>query len=157
MVVARERMKGFFPIIDSALGYFKFQRARHLLESGYGDLDICIDFIANADLINRYNPKHKKDWMNWVDSFVALYKLEKVPREKVQEGIVNAISPFTQVVMIEMLWEFGEGTDRQYWLKDLLRALWQHPRTEDKDRHELMTHLHFSNLPREIKNMFEEK
>lgn len=106
-------------------------RARQLLLTRPGDIGISIEFLKTSSPAHRYEPREKKYWEKLADSFLVSYKLQKdVVREQIQQKLYS-LSSYQQAVLVEVLWEYSQGTDRNWWLVDLITKFWQHNKTNE--------------------------
>ena len=85
--------------------------------------------------------------------FLVNYKFQnEETRQKIRERIKQELPARNHALLVEMLWEFSEGTDRNRWLHTLLQELW-HYNSQDEDRRKefLFSVVHLEGIPKEVR------
>lgn len=139
--------------LENAAQSWNRYRAKQRFLADRNDLEAGLDFVKTAVLSDRYMPKELPDWKLWVENFILNYKLQNdQTREQIQERLKQEFSGRCHAVMVEMLWKFGEGTDRDRWLNNLLQSLWHYDRQDFGRRKEFLFYLTNSTvIPRKVK------
>lgn len=134
MPVGKETTNHLPVWLETAVENWNRYRAKQRFLAEPNDLDAGFAFLKTALWSDRYMPQELPAWKLWVDGFIVNYKLQNEgPRQEIQERIKQELPARNHAILVEMLWEFSEGTDRNRWLNNLLQELW-HYNSQDEDR-----------------------
>ncbi len=153
MPVGKEKTNHLPVWLENAAESWHRYRAKQRFLADPNNLEAGFGFLKTALWSDRYMPQELPAWKKWVDGFIVNYKLQnEETRQKVQERLKQELSARQHAVMVEMLWQFSEGTDRNRWLNNLLLSFWRHDSQEGDRRNEFLFYLVNSGvIPTEVK------
>ncbi|MEK7119575.1 MAG: hypothetical protein AAB457_03970 [Patescibacteria group bacterium] len=139
--------------LENAVESWNRYRAKQRFLADPNDVDAGFAFLKTTLWSDRYMPQELPVWKLWVDGFIVNYKLQnEETRQKIRERIKQELPARNHALLVEMLWEFSEGTDRNRWLHTLLQELW-HYNSQDEDRRKefLFSVVHLEGIPKEVR------
>lgn len=139
--------------LEKAVESWHRHRAKQRFLADPNDLEAGFGFLKTALWSDRYMPQELPAWKLWVDGFIVNYKLQsEETRQKIQERLKQELSARQHAIMVEMLWEFSEGTDRNRWLNNLLQELWHYNSQDENRRNEFLFYVAASEvIPKEVR------
>lgn len=129
---------------------------RQILKKFPGDIHLCFNFVESSMLADRYLESEKPYWELIQAAFYSAYKLgTDAERQGIVDDINLQLTARQQFVLVEVLWEGGDGSNRPGWLHHMMHEFWEFNASNEDALKEFSFYLRTSTIiPEDEKEKF---